>query len=182
MFVTILGIHLYVSVVLSFLLAVINNFVLNKIWTFRNRSNKVRRQFAKFFIVSSIGLGLTLLCMYIMTDLMHIHYIVSKVITSLVVLSWNFLGNKHWTFRNKHQKAYEPMVEFGCDFSIIIPALNEANRIGNTLREIDRYIRGRKERFEVIVVDDGSTDGTAEVVKRGYPHFRVVSYGSNRGK
>lgn len=48
--------------------------------------------------------------------------------------------------------------------SIVIPAYNEAQRIGVTLERIERHFSGLARKFELIVVDDGSTDGTASVV------------------
>ena len=48
--------------------------------------------------------------------------------------------------------------------SVIIPAYNEAARLPLTLAATIDYFRSRPEPFEVLVVDDGSTDGTADVV------------------
>ena len=46
-------------------------------------------------------------------------------------------------------------------WSVVIPAYNEANRLPRYLREVVRYFDGRDEPYEVLVVDDGSTDDTA---------------------
>ncbi len=51
--------------------------------------------------------------------------------------------------------------------SVVIPARNEAKRIKPTLIDIDRYLQEQPYMYEIIVVDNGSTDGTADVV-RGY--------------
>ncbi|NOS82987.1 MAG: glycosyltransferase, partial [Nitrospira sp.] len=50
-------------------------------------------------------------------------------------------------------------------WSIIIPAHNEAGRILPYLRNITSYMQGRGQSYEILVVDDGSTDATAVVVE-----------------
>ena len=71
------------------------------------------------------------------------------------------------------------------DLSIIIPAYNEAKRIGETLEVIAVFLDKRDLDDEVIVVDDGSTDETVSVVE-GYRHLfrslRVVQSPRNVGK
>jgi dolichyl-phosphate beta-glucosyltransferase len=70
-------------------------------------------------------------------------------------------------------------------FSIIIPAYNEENRLPRTLQSVYDYMQSRRESFEIVVVDDGSADGTAEFV-RNFPcvsgTVRLISYSPNRGK
>ncbi len=67
--------------------------------------------------------------------------------------------------------------------SIVVPAYNEAERILPTLRKIKEYFDGRDEPYEIIVVDDGSKDNTANAVRSlNFENIGVVSYGSNRGK
>jgi dolichyl-phosphate beta-glucosyltransferase len=69
--------------------------------------------------------------------------------------------------------------------SIVIAAYNEEKRIGESLRKIADYFRNSGKEYEVLVVDDGSRDGTSQVVKNLGPLFRnleIVCYGENRGK
>jgi len=71
------------------------------------------------------------------------------------------------------------------ELSIVIPAFNEELRLPITLAEISAYIRASKRETEVIVVDDGSTDRTADVANafRGeIQRLRVVANDKNRGK
>jgi dolichyl-phosphate beta-glucosyltransferase len=71
------------------------------------------------------------------------------------------------------------------DLSIVIPAFNEEARLGPTLRDIVGYLDGRGLGAEVIVVDDGSTDGTSELVTRlseELPAVRLLRLARNRGK
>ena len=72
--------------------------------------------------------------------------------------------------------------------SIVIPAYNEAARIAHSLEAIGNYVRRNTDAdFELIVVDDGSSDGTVEVAERSLPktanlHSRIIRYAPNRGK
>lgn len=69
------------------------------------------------------------------------------------------------------------------ELSVVIPAYNEAGRIGPTLDRIDAYLRSRGVEAEVLVVDDGSTDRTAELVEgHGAPGLRLIRQGANLGK
>ncbi|GMW00596.1 MAG: hypothetical protein AMXMBFR84_17330 [Candidatus Hydrogenedentota bacterium] len=66
--------------------------------------------------------------------------------------------------------------------SVIIPAYNEADRIGSTLTAYLAYLNKQSYRFEIIVVDDGSKDGTTDVVRNSFPGVQVIGYYPNRGK
>lgn len=71
--------------------------------------------------------------------------------------------------------------------SIIIPAYNEAARLGKTLRTVVDYLRQTSPEGELIVVDDGSSDETAELARQtfqdaGDVRTSVISYKSNLGK
>jgi len=71
------------------------------------------------------------------------------------------------------------------DLSIVIPAFNEERRLPKTLDSIGKFLQSRPIRAEIIVVDDGSTDATSQLVA-GYQKkcagLRLVSNGKNRGK
>jgi len=71
----------------------------------------------------------------------------------------------------------------GARLSIVIPAYNEVGRIEATLRACRAFLDARGDaQGEILVVDDGSTDGTAALVARTDPRAQVLSYGGNRGK
>ncbi|MEM4409381.1 MAG: glycosyltransferase family 2 protein [Candidatus Caldarchaeum sp.] len=69
--------------------------------------------------------------------------------------------------------------------SVVIPAYNEENRIEATLRSVDAYLSRQLYSYEIIVVDDGSRDGTYPLVERlshEIKGLRLISYPDNRGK
>jgi len=71
------------------------------------------------------------------------------------------------------------------DISIIVPSYNEERRLPETLERIAAYIRASGREVEILLVDDGSTDGTAAVAESFRSKFgalRVLSNGVNRGK
>ena len=71
--------------------------------------------------------------------------------------------------------------------SLVIPAFNEGNRIGQTLSEVLQYLNTSAPGSEVIVVDDGSSDTTASVVRDVFAasdgtEQRLIENSTNRGK
>lgn len=70
-------------------------------------------------------------------------------------------------------------------FSIIIPAYNEEKRLPKTLIEIDKYLREQNYEYEIIIVNDGSKDKTAETVKELFSEIRnlkLIDNKENHGK
>lgn len=65
--------------------------------------------------------------------------------------------------------------------SIVIPAYNEALRIGRTLEKVRRYVESKPFLVEIIVVDNGSTDRTVEVAAQ-FSQVRLLRNDRNRGK
>lgn len=77
------------------------------------------------------------------------------------------------------------MTQTGIGLSIVIPAYKEAEKIGADIRAASEFLRGNSIAGEIIVVDDGSADGTAEAAasfESEYPELLVLSYERNRGK
>jgi len=70
------------------------------------------------------------------------------------------------------------------DYSIIIPAYNEQERLGATLAEIGEYLANRQVSAEIIVVDDGSTDATVVLAEQWAERLpvSVIELPVNRGK
>src|SRR5512145_367614 len=77
------------------------------------------------------------------------------------------------------------MRQSGIYLSVIVPAYNEAERIGKTLKRLDKFLAGQRFSYEILVVLDGPNDGSREVVKNlsvEIANLRVIEGAVNRGK
>ena len=90
--------HIYhlVSAVIAFIAGLITNFVLSKLLVFKANEARVNvvNEFISYAVIGVIGLGITELIMYILTDLNNVHYMISKIIATVIVLAWNYLARK----------------------------------------------------------------------------------------
>lgn len=71
------------------------------------------------------------------------------------------------------------------DLSLVIPVYNERDNLEPLMREIGGSLAGGGWRYEVLMVDDGSTDGSAETLRRlaaAHPELRVVRFAANAGQ
>jgi len=71
------------------------------------------------------------------------------------------------------------------DLSVVFPVYNEEENIPILLREIAAALEGRGWTYEIVAVDDGSTDRSLEVLRAGrerYPMLRVLSFEKNSGQ
>jgi dolichyl-phosphate beta-glucosyltransferase len=115
---------------------------------------------------------------------LSIWYMSAKLFTSGLVLMWNFLANKYWTFKDRIFTV-PGRDTYDYDVSVIVPAYNEQQRIGKTLEAIDDYFSNSPLTRQIIVVDDGSDDHTSDVVrnlKKDISALSVITYHPNRGK
>jgi glycosyltransferase involved in cell wall biosynthesis len=68
--------------------------------------------------------------------------------------------------------------------SVVLPVFNEAGLLGNALPELYQQMELMRENFEIIVVDDGSNDGSSEELfklQKTFPSLRVIHHTRNRG-
>lgn len=71
------------------------------------------------------------------------------------------------------------------DLSIVIPAYNEESHLSSTLKDIAEYLKTKTYSYEAIVVDDGSTDKTAEIASscsKLFQSFKLLKNSPNQGK
>jgi putative flippase GtrA len=58
-------------------------------------------EFLLFLVIGLIGLGLNELFLWMLTDLAHVYYLISKILTAVVVYLWNFFARKILLFNRK---------------------------------------------------------------------------------
>jgi putative flippase GtrA len=114
--------HEVIAKSISFTVAVVNSFIWNSLWTFRNEyktglesgdKNAVATiYFGRFIVVSLIGLGLNTIVFYIMRPVgsaifarVSLAQLFALAIATLAVLLWNFLANKFWTYKIEKSTA-----------------------------------------------------------------------------
>jgi len=93
------GLHYLLSAAIAFLLGLTCNYLLSTHWVFNDRRMKNRwSEFAVFALIGVAGLGLNELILYLGTDVFHLHYMVSKLVSTGLVFFWNFFARKFILF------------------------------------------------------------------------------------
>lgn len=97
-----LQLHHLVSAIFAFLAGLGTNFLLSKLLVFRASEAKTNSllEFLGYALIGVIGLGMTELIMFLFTDGLSLHYMLSKAIATAVVLVWNYLARKLLLYKN----------------------------------------------------------------------------------
>ena len=91
-----LAINPVTSSMFGFIAGAIVNYLLNYHFTFKSHKEHLETSL-RFMMVALTGLGLNTLLMFLLTG--RLHYLLSQVCATIIVLFWNFLCNRFWTFR-----------------------------------------------------------------------------------
>lgn len=94
-----LGIHYLISAVIGYCAGLAVSYLLSILWVFDKRrlENKWAELFS-FAMIGAAGLGLTSFFMWLLTDKAGIFYLLSKIITTVLVFTWNFAAKKVFLF------------------------------------------------------------------------------------
>jgi putative flippase GtrA len=87
-----------VAAVCSFLVAVTNNYMWNRLWTFHHQRGRLVYQGMRFLLVSTVALGANLAFLSILVAL-GVGKIPAQAVAIVLVTPWNFAANKLWSFR-----------------------------------------------------------------------------------
>jgi putative flippase GtrA len=99
LFVHPIGVDYHVAAVAAWLVAVVNNFVLNRHWTFDAGDGRAHFQALRFFVVSLAALGASLLLLTLLVEDAGIDKVAAQAMAVAASMPLNFLGNKLWSFR-----------------------------------------------------------------------------------
>ena len=87
-------IHYLISSVISFTVSLIFNYILSIKWVFDVTKKQTAKEITIFVILSVIGLGINQVVMYVGSDLLHIYYMLTKIVATAIVMVWNFVTRK----------------------------------------------------------------------------------------
>ena len=89
-------IHYLLSAVFAFVAGLVTNFILSQLLVFKANEARVSAvmEFIGYALIGIVGLGITELIMLLFTNCWHLHYMISKVIATVIVLFWNYLARK----------------------------------------------------------------------------------------
>jgi putative flippase GtrA len=93
-----LDVHYILAAVLAFCVAVTNNFLWNRHWTFDARDGHMGFQAARFLIVSVVALGFNLIVLELLVTVGELEKVLAQAIAILAATPLNFIGNKLWSF------------------------------------------------------------------------------------
>ncbi len=88
------GIYYLISSIISFTISLIFNYILSIYWVFDANKKQTIKEVVIFIILSVIGLGINQVVLYIGSDLLHIYYMISKLVATMIVMIWNFITRK----------------------------------------------------------------------------------------
>ena len=89
-------VHLYylLSSIISFLISLVVNYILSIKWVFDVQKKQTVKDVIIFAVLSTIGLLINSLVMYLSVELFSIYYMIGKIIATFIVMVWNFITRK----------------------------------------------------------------------------------------
>jgi putative flippase GtrA len=95
------GLYYVVAATGSFLVAATNNYLLNRVWTFREERGHVAYQGLRFLVVSGLAYLANLALLALLVEVAGLGKFVAQAIAIVLVVPVNFVGNKLWSFRRR---------------------------------------------------------------------------------
>ena len=96
------GLHYTLSAAISFTVGLVVNYLVSIHWVFRERTLRSRGlEFVIYGLIGVAGLGLNVLIIWLFTEFIHFHYLVSKIVATAVVFMWNFFSRRFILFNGR---------------------------------------------------------------------------------
>ncbi|CAN5526149.1 hypothetical protein BH20ACT17_BH20ACT17_18610 [soil metagenome] len=93
------GVHYQSAAVLAFGVALTNNFIWNRHWTFKAHDGHAGFQAARFFVISVVAFAFSLVALTLLVESLHVAKLPAQAIAIATATPLNFVGNKLWSFR-----------------------------------------------------------------------------------
>ena len=182
---------------IAYLIGALNSFCWNKLWTFKQRSRATNDQVARFVIITCLGiicndvfLGLatTILSSLSLNSFLWVNVAKLSAIAGSVTVSYVGMRfsvfTKYEVSEGHFPASNRALLKTPRSLSVILPAYNEEELIANTILNIMSVLTTWMSDFEVIVVNDGSKDRTAEIVtdlRANDQRIHLINHASNKG-
>jgi putative flippase GtrA len=88
----------YLSNAIGFSVAVTNNYLLNRFWTFQSTNMAVAAEFLRFLLIAVVGLLLNTAIVYLLTQKKRLPFYTAKLAAVAIVFIWNYTANSLLTF------------------------------------------------------------------------------------
>lgn len=94
-------IHYIISATISFISGLIVNYIISTKWIFtKSKISNTSIEFLMYSVIGVIGLVFNDFLIYLFTEWLHIHYMISKLVTAAIVMGWNFIGRRTILFNS----------------------------------------------------------------------------------
>jgi len=101
LFTRIFYIDIYISSILSWIIAVTFAFITNRIFVFNSKEKNIILELIKFYLSRLASLGIELLLMYLFVKIFNINDMISKIIVQGIVIVLNYIFSKIFVFKKK---------------------------------------------------------------------------------
>lgn len=195
---------------LAYTTGALNSFLLNRYWTFRQRGPTNKGEVIRFIATTLAGITCNDLILCLLNSIQHpaqpgpaFWTNLTKIVAIGGTLLVSYLGMRLWVFVQSAQEMPERSSSLqkkqsvgiqeatgaaayctNTSLSLVLPAYNEEHVIAATVEQALKALAARMRDFEVIVVNDGSTDRTGTILARLSaldPRIQVVTHQRNQG-
>jgi len=169
--VRILGAHFLIGAFAAFAVAVTNNFLWNRHWTFRASAGNGRQQAIRFLTVSGGGFAVAAMVLSFLVRGVHMGPVVAQAFSVAVCLPLTFMFNKLWTFDSGGTPSTTASARIidvlpqttRQSVCVVLPTYNEAGNLYSMVTAIINELADMSSDYVVLVVDDSSPDGTGDI-------------------